>query len=54
MIVAKEGERATVLLPSLGMESRVRIKGEAGLNDRVRLKPREIDLADLSCYFRVV
>ncbi|MCU7935387.1 MAG: RNB domain-containing ribonuclease [Candidatus Thiodiazotropha sp. (ex Dulcina madagascariensis)] len=54
VIVAKEGERATVLLPSLGMESRVRIKGEAGLNDRVRLKPREIDLADLSCYFRVV
>ncbi|MCU7905886.1 MAG: RNB domain-containing ribonuclease [Candidatus Thiodiazotropha sp. (ex Epidulcina cf. delphinae)] len=54
VIVAKEGERAAVLLPSLGMESRVRIKGEAGLNDRVRLKPREIDLAGLSCYFRVV
>ncbi|MCU7840727.1 MAG: RNB domain-containing ribonuclease [Candidatus Thiodiazotropha sp. (ex Troendleina suluensis)] len=54
IIVAKEGERTTVLLPSIGMESRLRIKGDAGLNDRVRLKPREIDLPDLSCYFRVL
>ncbi|MCG7881324.1 MAG: RNB domain-containing ribonuclease [Candidatus Thiodiazotropha taylori] len=54
VIVAKEGERATVLLPSIAMEARVRIRGEAGLNDRIRLKPREIDIPDLSCYFRVV
>jgi exoribonuclease II len=54
VIVAKEGERATVLIPSIGMEARVRIKGEAGLNDVVKLKPREIDLPDLSCYFRVI
>ena len=54
VIVAKEGERATVLIPSIGLEAKVRIKGEAGLNDVVKLKPREIDLPDLSCYFRVV
>jgi exoribonuclease-2 len=54
VIVAKEGERATVLIPELGMEAKVRIKGAAGLNDKVRLKPREIDLPDLSCYFRVI
>ncbi|MGD8912817.1 MAG: RNB domain-containing ribonuclease [Candidatus Thiodiazotropha sp.] len=54
VIVAKEGERATVLLPSIAMEAKVRIRGEAGLNDRVRLKPREIDIPDLSCYFRVI
>ncbi|MEW8450944.1 MAG: exoribonuclease II [gamma proteobacterium symbiont of Ctena orbiculata] len=54
VIVAKEGERATVLLPSIAMEAKVRIRGEAGLNDRIRLKPREIDIPDLSCYFRVV
>lgn len=53
VIVTKEGERATVLIPELGMEAKLRIKGEAGLNDTVRVKPREIDLADLTCYFRV-
>ncbi|MES9968421.1 MAG: RNB domain-containing ribonuclease [Candidatus Thiodiazotropha sp.] len=54
VIVAKEGERATVLLPSIAMEAKLRIRGDAGLNDRVRLKPREIDIPDLSCYFRVI
>jgi exoribonuclease-2 len=54
VIVAREGERATVLLPAIAMEAKVRIRGEAGLNDRVRLKPREIDIPDLSCYFRVI
>jgi exoribonuclease-2 len=54
IIVAKDGERATVLIPELAMETKVRIKGEAGLNDSVRLKPREIDLPDLSCYFRIM
>ena len=54
VIVAKEGERATVLIPELGMEAKVRIKGQAGLNDTVRLKAREIDLPDLTCYFRVL
>ncbi len=54
VIVAKEGERATVLIPELGMEAKVRIKGATGLNDSVRLKPREIDLPDLTCYFRIL
>ncbi len=53
VIVTKEGERATVLIPELGMEAKVRIKGNAGLNDRIGMKPMEIDLPDLSCYFRV-
>ena len=54
VIVAKEGERATVLIPELAMEAKVRIRGEAELNDNVRLTPREIDLPDLSCYFRIL
>jgi len=54
VIVAKEGERATVLIPALGMETRMRIKGEAGPNDTLKVKPREIDLPDLTCYFRIV
>ncbi len=54
VIVAKEGERATALIPELAMEARVRFKGPEGLNDRIRLKPREIDLPDLACYFRIL
>jgi exoribonuclease II len=54
VIVALEGERATVLIPAIGLESKVRIKGEVKLNDVVKLKPREIDLPDLSCYLRVL
>jgi exoribonuclease-2 len=54
VIVAQEGERATVLIPTIGYEAKVRIRGDYSLNDRVKLKPREIDLPDLSCYFRVV
>ncbi len=54
VVVAKEGERATVLIPAIGLESKVRIRGEFELNDVVKLKPREIDLPDLGCYFRVL
>ncbi|MEJ2590318.1 MAG: RNB domain-containing ribonuclease, partial [Candidatus Thiodiazotropha sp.] len=54
VIVAKEGERATVLMPALGMEAKIRVRGQAGLNDVIRVKPREIDLPDLTCYFRVM
>ncbi len=54
VVVAKEGERATVLIPDVGLESKVRIRGEFALNDVVKLKPREIDLPDLGCYFRVL
>jgi exoribonuclease-2 len=54
VVVAKEGERATVLIPSIAMEAKLRIRGDVGLNDRIRLKPREIDIPDLSCYFRMI
>ncbi|MET0065800.1 MAG: RNB domain-containing ribonuclease [Candidatus Thiodiazotropha sp.] len=54
VVVAREGERATVLIPAIGLESRVRIRGEFSLNDTLKLKPREIDVPDLSCYFRVL
>ncbi|ODB89930.1 exoribonuclease II [Candidatus Thiodiazotropha endoloripes] len=54
VIVAQEGERATVLIPSIAYEAKLRIRGEFSLNDSVKLKPREIDIPDLSCYFRLV
>ncbi|MBV2089697.1 MAG: RNB domain-containing ribonuclease [Candidatus Thiodiazotropha sp. (ex Ctena orbiculata)] len=54
VIVAQEGERATVLIPSIAYEAKLRIRGDFSLNDSVKLKPREIDIPDLSCYFRIV
>jgi exoribonuclease-2 len=54
VVVAKEGERAMVLIPSIGLETKVRIRRNFDLNDIVKLKPREIDLPDLSCFFRVL
>ncbi|MES9941560.1 MAG: RNB domain-containing ribonuclease [Candidatus Thiodiazotropha sp. 6PLUC2] len=54
IVVAREGERATVLIPAIGLEAKVRIKGDAGLNEPVQLKLREVDLPDLSCYFRIL
>jgi exoribonuclease-2 len=54
VIVSQEGERATVLIPTIAYEAKLRIRGDYSLNDSVKLKPREIDIPDLSCYFRVI
>ena len=54
MVVAKEGERAMVMITELGMDAKVRMKNAPELNQVIRLKPREIDLPDLACYFRVL
>ncbi len=54
VVVAREGERATVMIPELGMDTKVRVKSAPALNETIRLKPREIDLPDLACYFSVL
>ncbi|MEN8180430.1 MAG: RNB domain-containing ribonuclease [Pseudomonadota bacterium] len=54
VVVAREGERTTVVIPALGMDSRVRIKSAPDLNDIVQLKPREVNLPGMSCYFRII
>lgn len=54
VVVAREGDRATVIIPALGMDSRVRIKSEPELNALVRVQPREVDLPDQACYFRIL
>ncbi|MDJ0807336.1 MAG: RNB domain-containing ribonuclease [Gammaproteobacteria bacterium] len=54
VVVAREGERATVVIPDLGMEAKVRIKSAPVLNDSVTLKLREVDLPDMTCYFRIL
>ena len=53
VVVAREGERAMVLNTALGKDTKVRVKNAPELNQVIRLKPREIDLPDLACYFRV-
>ncbi len=54
VVVAIEGERASVLIPELAMEARVRMKSKPALNSVVKIAPREVDLPDLACYFRVL
>lgn len=53
VVVAREGERTKVIIPELAMDARVRVKSAPDLNATLRLKPREIDLPDLACYFRI-
>ncbi len=54
VVVAREGDRATVIIPALGMENRVRIKSAPDLNAIVRVRPRDVDLPDQACYFRIL
>jgi exoribonuclease-2 len=53
IIVEKDERRATVLIPELALEAKIRLRGDRPLNDSVQLIPREIDLPELACYFRV-
>lgn len=54
-IVVDKGEhKVVVLIPELALETRVRLRGDPELNSRVRLTPREVDLPELTCYFRVL
>jgi exoribonuclease-2 len=53
VVVAREEHKTVLLIPSLAMETRVRLRGELPLNARVQVAAREIDLPDLACWFRV-
>jgi exoribonuclease-2 len=53
-VVVEKGEhKSVVLIPDLALETRIRLRSAPALNARVQLLPREIDLPDLICYFRV-
>jgi exoribonuclease-2 len=54
VVVAKEGDRATVVLPALGMEAKLRVKRAVALDDVIEVQPREVDLPDLTCYLRIL
>ena len=54
VVVAMEKQRATVLIPELAMEEKIRLQKEAELDSRLQLTVREVDLIEGRCYFRVL
>lgn len=53
VVVDKEDNKAVLLIPELALETRVRVRNDPPLNSSVQVAPREIDLAELTCYFHV-
>ncbi len=53
VVVEKEGQKLTLLIPSLALETRLRLKSDPALNEVVRLSFREADLPDGLSHFRV-
>ncbi len=54
VVVEVEERKVVVLIPALALDAKVRAPGGPALNDRLRLVPREIDLPELDCFFRVL
>jgi exoribonuclease-2 len=52
-VVEMVDNRATVMVPELALETRIRLKADAPLNSELPLAVREIDLPDLTAWFRV-
>ena len=52
VVVEVDERKVVVLIPALALDAKVRAPGVA-LNDRLRLAPREIDLPELDCFFRI-
>ncbi|MFE8035197.1 RNB domain-containing ribonuclease [Thiohalocapsa marina] len=53
-VVVELGERkATVIVPELALEARVRARPELALDQRIALSVAEVDLPDLDCRLRV-
>lgn len=53
ILVDKRDRRGTVLIPALGLETRVPLRQELALNSPVRLALNGINLAELEVYFQV-
>ena len=53
VVVDREERRHVLLLPALALETRARLQGEPALNTRLHVSPREVDLVDLDCRFRI-
>lgn len=53
-IVALEERKAVVMIPSLAMETRIRLKEGMQLDQQVRLGIREVDVTDQSAVFKLL
>jgi exoribonuclease-2 len=54
VVVERKGGRATVLIPALAMEASVAVKGEAALNDTVRVAVSNVKIPELEASFVLV
>ena len=54
IVVALEERKAVVMIPSLAMETRIRLKDGMQLDQPVRLAVREVDLAAQTALFRLM
>jgi exoribonuclease-2 len=54
IVVERQEQRVTLIIPDLAMEVRMRHSGKAEPNDRLRLAIREVDVPDLLARFRVL
>jgi exoribonuclease-2 len=53
-VVESADKRATVIIPELALETKIRLNPDVSLNSELQLAVREVDLPDLTAWFRVV
>ncbi|HEC15780.1 MAG TPA: RNB domain-containing ribonuclease [Sedimenticola sp.] len=54
VVVEMADRRATVIIPELAMETKIRLAQPVALDTRLEIAVRELDLADLTAWFRVL
>jgi exoribonuclease-2 len=54
VVVAMSERRATVLIPELALETKIRLEQEVELDTELQIGVREVDLPDLTAWFRVI
>ncbi|MCG8428935.1 MAG: RNB domain-containing ribonuclease [Chromatiales bacterium] len=54
VVVEQDEQRATILIPALALETKIRTKKPLELNSEVNLAVREVDVTDLTAWFRIV
>jgi hypothetical protein len=54
VVVAKEERKDVVLIPDLALETRLRLKGEPGLDSRFRVALRGVDIPSQTVDFRLL
>jgi exoribonuclease-2 len=54
VVVDMDERKTTLLIPELAMETRIRTREGLKLDDELRLKTREVNLAEQNAYFRIL